>query len=377
MSSLASFRAGFIDEPGYFDYANVGPLSQRVQEEVLGELDVLRRARFGSLDYGARQAERVQNAVAALTSFAPENVVFTPNSSTALMMTLLGLSGGVMLSPTDFPSSSYAAVRSAQALGRLIPVWLVTDGGRLTPELVREQTNTGTEALVVSQVDYRTGARADLVGLREAIGPDRLLIVNAAQGFGVLDEDYAAADVVLTNGFKWVRAGYDTGFLAFTDRALERIEPVLSGFTASGPEAPLSEVPMPPRKAESFQIGPPNPVAQARFSVALESIAEVGLPVLQQAVLEAAARIMALADEFGVRVLTPREDEGRAGIVALAPGEPAAVARLSAALHNHGITATRHSDSVRLSVHVSSDDESFEMLRLALVSYARASLALS
>ncbi len=40
----------------------------------------------------------------------------------------------------------------------------------------------------VSLVDFRTGYRADLAALRDVIG-DRLLIVDAIQGFGAVDAD--------------------------------------------------------------------------------------------------------------------------------------------------------------------------------------------
>ena len=82
---------------------------------------------------------------------------------------------------------------------------------------------------MVSLVDFRTGYRADLGALRDVIG-DRLLIVDAIQGFGVVDADWSAADVVCGNGYKWLRAGRGTGFAWFGERALERIAPVLSGF---------------------------------------------------------------------------------------------------------------------------------------------------
>ena len=62
---------------------------------------------------------------------------------------------------------------------------------------------------------------------------DRLLIVDAMQGFGAVDADYAAADVVCGNGYKWLRAGRGTGFAWFGERALERIAPVLSGWAGT------------------------------------------------------------------------------------------------------------------------------------------------
>ena len=100
----------------------------------------------------------------------------------------------------------------------------------------------------MSLVDFRTGYLADLEGIRQVIG-DRLLIVDAMQGFGVVDAPYELADVVVSGGQKWARAGWGTGFLALSDRALEHLTPVLSGFSATDVEGtPLDEVPRPTRR---------------------------------------------------------------------------------------------------------------------------------
>jgi len=45
---------------------------------------------------------------------------------------------------------------------------------------------------------------------------------------------------------------------------------------------------------------------------------------------------------------------------------------LSASLHNHGVTASVRQGKVRLSTHVSTDDETLDMLRAAFTSYASA-----
>ena len=77
------------------------------------------------------------------------------------------------------------------------PLWLETDHGRVTPGTRSASSSTPTIAAVaVSLVDSRTGYLADLDGIRQVIG-DRLLIVDAIQGFGVVDAPYELADVVV------------------------------------------------------------------------------------------------------------------------------------------------------------------------------------
>jgi selenocysteine lyase/cysteine desulfurase len=376
MTTIDEFAVGFSEEPGYLDFAKIGPVGQAVIEEERAQLELLRRARFGSLASLDAQDERMRRAVAALLGFRADQVTFQPNASTGLMHTMFGLTGGVALSPAEFPSVTFAAVRAAESLGVLAPLWLDTGagldsaGGPVTPGIIRDQLTPSTVAVAVSLVDFRTGYLADLDGIRQVIG-DRLLIVDAIQGFGVVDVPWEVADVVVCGGQKWLRAGRGTGFLALSDRAIERLTPVFSGFNASESDAPYDDV-FPPRSgAAAFSMSPPDSVAEARLAASLEWIADVGVPAIHERLAEKVSRVIELADEFAVPVISSRAAHERAGIVVLAPGSDR-LTLLIASLHNHGVSATLRESSIRLSPHVSTTEETFGMLRAALVGYASA-----
>lgn len=367
MTSLEEFSAGFAEDPGYLDFARIGPLGRTVIEEEQAQSELLRRARFGSLDPLFDQDRRVREAVTGLTGFAPDQIVFQPNTSTGLMHTMFGLSGTVALSLAEFPSLTFAATRAAQALGRLTPQWLETDYGRVTPGTVRDQLTPETTAVAVSLVDFRTGYLADIEGIRQVIG-DRLLIVDAIQGFGVVDAPYEVADVVASGGQKWARAGHGTGFLALSDRAADQLVPVLSGWMAAGEQMPLDEVLDAGNGAFAFQMTNPSSRAQAVFAAALEEFGRVGVGVIGDAIAERVDRVLEIADEFGIPVVSPRSSAERAGIVVLQPESDHATV-LTASLFNHGITVTSRAGTVRISVHVSTSDETLDMLRASFVSY--------
>lgn len=370
MTTIDEFAAGFDEDPGYLDFARVGPLGRAVLEEEQALVELLRRARFGSLDSLGGQDERVRDAVSDLTGFRADQVVFQPNTSTGLMHAMFGVTGGVALSPAEFPSTTFAAVRAAQALGVLSPVWLQTDYGRVTPGTVRDQLTSSTVAVAVSLVDFRTGYLADLDGIRQVIG-DRLLIVDAIQGFGVVDAPYQVADIVASGGQKWTRAGWGTGFLALSDRAAERLTPVFSGFSATDEDLPLDEVIAPSHGAAAYRISNPGPIAQARFATALEEISGVGVAQIAHSVRDKTERLLAIADEFGIPVSSPRNETERAGIVVLEPATDQLTV-LTASLFNHGVSATTRQGTVRLSAHVTTSEETFQMLRESFTSYAAA-----
>ncbi|QEO15472.1 aminotransferase class V-fold PLP-dependent enzyme [Agromyces intestinalis] len=368
--TLDAFNAGFTDEPGYLDYGRVGPLATVAAEETLAFTQVLQRARHGSLDAINEQDARLRDAVAALTGVPADRVVAQPNTTQGLMHAMFGLTGTVLLSADEFPSIPIAAVRAQEALHAVQPLWLETDHGKVTPGGIREQLEHNVAAVAVSLVDSRTGYLCDLEGIRQVIG-DRLLIVDAIQGFGVVDAPWETADVVVSGGQKWCRAGWGTGFMALSDRALERLTPVFSGFSATEEAEPWGHVPPPAPDARAYRVTNPDPIAEARFAATLEEIAATGVETINAAVAENVSAAIELADEFAIPVASSRDERERAGIVVLEP--PAdQVTVLSASLHNHGVTASTRLGTVRLSVHSATSTETLDMLRAAFVSYGSA-----
>jgi selenocysteine lyase/cysteine desulfurase len=370
MTTVEEFAAGFREEPGYLDYGRVGPLSASVLAEAAGQNEILAKARFGSVEGMRREDQRVRDALSALTGFASDQVVFQPNTSTGLMHALFGMTGTVLLSAGEFPSLTFAAVRAAQALHVVTPAWLETDHGRVTPGQIKEQITQNTAAVAVSLVDSRTGYLTDIDGIRQVIG-DRLLIVDAIQGFGVVDAPYEVADVVVGGGQKWVRAGWGTGFLALSERALDHLTPVFSGFTGVDGGESWDEVVEPSHTAKAFSMSNPDLIAQARFSAGLEEIADVGVPAINAAISDRVESVLDLADDFAIPIGSSRSADERAGIVVLEP-QPEQLTVLAASLFNHGITATGRGQSIRLSIHAGTGEETLDMLRAAFTSYASA-----
>jgi len=113
--SVDEYAARFEEEPGYLDFSRVGPVGRTVQEELSAQYLTLARARFGSLDGVMDQGDRVNAAVGALTGFRPDQIVFQPNTSQGLMHVMFGITGGVAVSPAEFPSLTFAATRAARS----------------------------------------------------------------------------------------------------------------------------------------------------------------------------------------------------------------------------------------------------------------------
>ncbi|MCU1438406.1 MAG: hypothetical protein JWP66_1493 [Naasia sp.] len=373
MTTIEEFAAGFDEEPGYLDYAAFGPFSRAVAVETDWQREVLTRARFGSTGAVLEQAPRARAAVADLLGFRADQIVLQPDTSTALMHAVFGLTGGVLMSPGEYPSLSFAAVRAEQSLSVTAPIWLETDHGRVTPGQIRDQLTSTTVAVAVSLVDARTGFLADLEGIRQVIG-DRLLIVDAIQGAGIVDVPYEFADIVAGGGQKWLRAGWSTGYLALSDRAVERLTPVFSGYRATTDDddhLPWDEVPSPASGSAAFRIAGADPLAAGRLAASLEELAAVGVAQVAHAVADRVSSIIDLADEFGLAVVSPRNESERAGMVVVEPA-PEQLTALTASLFNHGVAVTSRLGTVRISAHAGTTPETLGMLRAAFTSYATA-----
>jgi selenocysteine lyase/cysteine desulfurase len=368
VTDLESFLASFDGEPGYLDWASFGPLSPSVREDSQADTELLGSGRSSSIDLVSEHVTEARSLVAELIGTDAAQVVRQPSTTYGLMQALYGLSGGILVARSEFPSLTVTATRAFQARGALEPQWFDPEGGFVSPDAVRESLTDDTRAVAVSLVDSKTGYRADLTALREVIG-DRLLIVDAIQAFGAIDADYPAADVVCANGYKWLRAGRGTGFAWFSERALERIAPVLSNQEGIEGEIPPDSVPVPAASAQAFTVSAPDHLAASRLATALRDVRDVGIDVVEAELTDRADAVIRVADRYGVPVLTPRQPEHRAGIVTLAP-LPADTAPLAASLANHGLTVTTRSDLVRVSPHVGAALDALPMLDDALAEFA-------
>ncbi|KRA23866.1 aminotransferase class V [Microbacterium sp. Root61] len=368
VTDLDPYFASFDGEPGYLDWAAFGPLSPLVRSESAADAELLGSGRSSSIDLVADHLREARVTLAALLDGQEDQVVLQPSTTYGLMQAIYGLSGGLMLSRAEFPSLTIAATRAEEALGAIQVQWLEPDDGCVTPEAVREALTDDTRAVAVSLVDFRTGYRADLSALRDVIG-DRLLIVDAVQGFGMVEADYAAADVVCGNGYKWLRAGRGTGFAWFGERALERITPVLSGFAGVEGDLPLDVVPLPAASARAFTVSGFDPLAAARLATGLREVHDAGVAAIEAELSERTRDVMFFADRYEVPVITPRDPARRAGIVTLAPA-PQDTAPLAASLANHGLTVTVRGGRVRISPHVGTGADTLRLFGDALAAFS-------
>ena len=355
------WRAQFGESPGYLDFARVGPPSRAVVEESAALLGQVSAAGMSTVDDLMRSDGRARAAVARLCGAADDQVVLLPHTSQGLFQAAFGVSSGeVVVSTAEFPANTYPWARAEQA-GRLTVSWLRAP--RVTPEVVAAALSPSTTVVSVSAVDFRTGYRVDLAALREVVG-DRLLVVDGIQGVGVVDEPWEVADVLVCGGQKWLRAGWGTGFAVLSDRALERMAPVISGWTGvRDPGVFDDEVHEPVADARSWSVSNLSPVTAGALARALELVEEIGSAVIARRIADRVAEFDEMLRSVGAEIVSATDR--RAGILAFrVPGRP--IEDVAAALADAEVTATVRPDQVRLSPHASTGSDAVERVRAAV-----------
>ncbi|MEX0167814.1 aminotransferase class V-fold PLP-dependent enzyme [Streptomyces sp. LMG1-1-1.1] len=339
---------------GYLDYARVGPVGGRAVGAMAEAVGLAARSGPGELARLFGLSDAARGSAARLVGAGVDEVALVPSTSNGLFTVAAGLRGaGVVLVPRgEFPANVYPWVRFAGRGGPDVR-FVEPDGGRhVTADLVRRHLTPEVTALAVSAVDSLSGHVAPLAALKEVLGPDRLLIVDAIQGLGAVPLEVDAADVLVSGGQKWLRAGWGAAVLLVRDRCAGRLEPGLGGWAGvTEPFAERHPAPALPGAAAHLATNPDFPAAAA-LGAAIDGLLAGGGPAVVGTRIRAVlADLLERARRAGAEVLLDGLGEReRAGIGAFRlPGhDPAAVHR---ALEAAGVITTRRGEWIRLSPH--------------------------
>lgn len=350
----------------YLNHAAVSPLPLRVVaavERALGEAvpgaDALWSQRRAECDRVRAQAATLLGARLA------REVAFVPNTSTGLSFLAEGLSwrpgDNVVSAASEFPSNVYPWLGLADRgveLRRTVEV-----DGRIALESLARSIDARTRVVALSWVQYATGFRIDLGAVAELCrARDALLVVDAIQGLGALQLSVAEAriDACVAGSHKWLMGGEGVGVLYVSQRALERLRPVVRGWLSV--EEPFGPVADPPRYlegAERFECGTANVSGIYGLGAAIDWLLEVGPARVEQRVLELAGRIEAGLAQLGFESCYERTARSASGIVAAA--HPSAPARpLCKQLAARGFQVAERRGLLRLSPHFYNSEEEID-----------------
>ena len=300
MTDFEATRALFDLPEGviYLDGNSLGPLprgvEQRVAETILGEWGGRLIRAWNDADW-MTMPRRIGDRVGRLIGAEPGSVVMGDTLSIKVYQALaaaldLNPDRTVVLSDSgNFPTDLYMAEGLLASLGRRHELRIVA------PEAVADAIDASVAAVMVTEVDYRTGRRHDMAALiRKAHASGVLVIWDLAHSAGAFPVDVAGddADFAVGCAYKYLNGGPGApAFIYVAPRIADRVRPALSGWMGHASPFAFDPAYRPGAGIERMRVGTPPILALAALDAALDVWADVDMADLRRASL-------ALGDRF-------------------------------------------------------------------------------
>jgi kynureninase len=178
-----------------------------------------------------------------------------------------------------------------------------------------------TAVVAFSHVLFRTAEVIDPAPVvRRAHEVGALVLLDAYQSVGTVPLDPIALDLDFVTGgsVKWLCGGPGAGWLYVSPRLRDRFEPAITGWFAHA--EPFAFDPGPTRRdpgARRFYAGTTSIPAYAAARPGYAIVRAAGVEAIRAKSLRLTGRMIALADEAGFAVVSPRESARRGGTVCL------------------------------------------------------------
>lgn len=331
---LAPFRARFALPDGviYLDGNSLGALPKaaadraaRVVEREWGEGLIRSWNEAGWIDLPRRVAAKL----APLIGAAPDEVLIADSTSINLHKLLaaalrLKPNRPVILTERDnFPTDLYVAAGLARWLGpsRELHAVAKTD--------IAAALDARVAALMLTEVDYRTGERHDMAALtHHAHRAGALALWDLSHSAGVLPIDLAGAgaDLAVGCGYKYLNGGPGApAFLYVARRWQAAIEPIIPGWMGHARPFAFEPTYTPAAGIARLLTGTPAVIALALLDAALDAFEGIDITAVR-------VKSVALTDAFvtlverrcaghGLALASPRDAEARGSQVSFRHAE--------------------------------------------------------
>lgn len=233
--SFAREDMPFLAEYKFFNHAAIAPVSLSVKKAIVKAADIQVFTRAVSSNEVDKEYLDCRKAISQLVGAHPERVAFIQNTSIGMSIVALGLnlkSGqNVVVPDMEFPSNFLPWIQLEQQGIEIRRV--ATVDGKITADLLKNAIDRNTCAVALSHVQFYNGYRVALEPIADLCQKyDALLVVDGTQSIGAieLDVETSGVDVLVVASHKWLMGPVGTGFMSFSARAFDRIQPKLIGW---------------------------------------------------------------------------------------------------------------------------------------------------
>ena len=268
---------------------------------------------------------RVGDVLAGILGAAPGTVAMLENVTNAQAIALSSVDfapprNRLVCTAEDFPSVLYLYEGLARRGVEVVRV-PARDGHRIDERDVVAAIDERTAVVAISHVLFRTAQILDLAPIaRRAREAGALTLFDVYQAVGTVPLDVGAlgADMATGGSVKWLCGGPGAGYLYVAPGTRERLRPRFTGWMAHEQPFDFDSGPMRwhdgPRR---FWTGTPGIASYSAALPGYEIVARIGVPAIREKSLRQTGRMLAWADEFGFRVVSPRDPATRGGTVVI------------------------------------------------------------
>ncbi len=326
------FLAGTADPP-YLDGNSLGRLPKRSLSRLLQLAEKewgggLVRSWNGWMDMPTRVGDRLGEV---LLGAGPGQVVVADSTSVNLYKlaaaALDSLPGrtAVVTDRANFPTDRYLLAGLAASRGLTLRLADFDEVMGPTPEAVGGVVGADTALVLLSHVDYRSGALADMAGISAVVrdaGALTLWDLSHSVGAVPVTLDESRADLAVGCTYKYVNAGPGSPAFLYVSRHLQqRLRQPIWGWMGKRDPFAMEEPYIPREGIGSFLSGTPPILGLALVEEGVELLAELGIDRVRSKSLALTAHLIRLADRrlepLGFHLATPRQDGQRGSQVTL------------------------------------------------------------
>ena len=341
----------------YMNHAGVAPLSRRVRDAMVGFVEDATVNGAVNVDTWTETVEMCRTVAAQLVNADATEIAFMKNTTQGILIAANGIDwregDNVVTTAVEFPANVYPWWSLKERYGvetRMVP----ERDGRIHLEDIIEAIDERTRVVTISHVEFASGYRNDIKAIGEICRErDVWFVVDAIQSLGAIEVDVKSShiDILAADGHKWLLAPEGAAIFYCAKYRLERLINTNVGWASVvNPREFLDYDLTQKPDATRFEEGSYNSCGLYGLKTAIDLLIEIGVSNIETRILELTSGLIKGLNAKGYRVITPKSDSERAGIVVF-ESDHYTPAELFTLLNERNIIAAERGSGVRVSPH--------------------------
>jgi len=337
----------------YLNHASTGVLPEPAVQKMESVINDFKLKGFPGIEYQDKILNTCKRRISKLLNGQPENIAFTSNTSQAIYIALVNIpfkkGDEIIVMEECFPAAKYIAEYNIPEIN----VKYLPFSEKNPVEVVANESNEKTKAVIVDYVQYFTGEKLPLKELSDYVRKKGIfLIVDGIQALGSVDIDVVREriDIFACGGSKWLNGPLGTGFLYVSPYIFERMKKVHTGWLGAPWENfnNFSVLPEPFKDGRRFELGTRNLIGIAGLSESIRVILDYGPKNIEGKIRRLNAILLKGLKKKNYQILTP--EDRMAGIVTAKPKDDTAENIYNRLKENKVIVSLRN-NALRFSPH--------------------------